>query len=61
MSICLLFSNFIISFKIFNYENKSKLSRSNKLSCFKYFSKIYNLMTLIFNTKLKIKNYLHIF
>ena len=38
MSIGLLFSNPIISFKIFNFENKSKPSRSNKLSCFKYFS-----------------------
>ena len=39
MSIGLLFSNPIISFKIFNSENKSKPSRSNKLSCFKYFSR----------------------
>ena len=39
MSIDLLFSNPIISFKIFDSENKSKPSRSNKLSCFKYFSR----------------------
>ena len=39
MSIGLSFSNPIISFKIFNFENKSKPSRSNKLSCFKYFSR----------------------
>ena len=37
MSIGLSFSNPIISFKILNFENKSKPSRSNKLSCFKYF------------------------
>jgi len=38
MSIGLSLSNPIISLEIFNYENKSKPSRSNKLSCFKYFS-----------------------
>ena len=40
MSIDLSFSNPIISFKIFNSENKSKPSKSNKLSCFKYFFKV---------------------
>ena len=34
MSIVLLFSNLIISFKILNYENKSKTLRFNKLSSF---------------------------
>ena len=38
MSIGLSFSNPIISIKIFISENKSNSSRSNKLSCFKYFS-----------------------
>ena len=39
MSIGLSFSKPIISLKIFNYENKSNSSLSNKLSCFKYFSR----------------------
>jgi len=39
MSICLSFSKSIIYFKIFNSENKSNSSISNKLSCFKDFSK----------------------
>jgi len=50
------FSNPIISFEIFNYENKSKLSRSNKLHISNIFlglgiflSKVHNHpMTLIF-------------
>ena len=39
MSIDLLFSNPIISFKIFNSENKSNPSTSNKLLFFKDFSR----------------------
>jgi len=39
MSIGLSFSKHIISLKIFNYGNKSNSSLSNKLSCFKDFSK----------------------
>ena len=48
MSIHLSFSNPIISFKIFNSEHKSKSSRSNKLSCFKYFLFKYNSFFFIF-------------
>jgi len=58
MSIDLSFFKLIISLKMFNYENKSNPSLSNKLSCFKdvarfkhfFFQKMYNLVTLIFNT-----------
>ena len=39
MSIGLSFSKPIISFKIFNCENKSNSLISNKLSCFKDFSR----------------------
>jgi len=55
MSTFLSFSNHIISFKIFNSENKSKPSRSNKLYVSNTFqglsiflSKVHNPMTLIF-------------
>ena len=48
MSIGLPFSNPIISFKIFNSENKSKPSKSNKLSCFKYFQGLGIQRTLTF-------------
>ena len=68
MSISLSFSNLIISFKIFNSENKSKPSRSNKLSCFKDFSRFKhfcfkstqpnNFKFLILNKKLKISSYI---
>ena len=37
--ISLLFFNLIIFFKIFNFKNKFKLLKSNKLSHFKYLSK----------------------
>jgi len=36
---CFIIFSPIIFFKIINYENKYKSSRSNKLLCFKYFSK----------------------
>ena len=40
MSIGLSFFKPIISLKIFNYENKSNSSLSNKLLCFKDFSRL---------------------
>ena len=68
MLIDLSFYNPIISFKIFNSKNKSKPSRSNKLSCFKYFSKFKhfsfkstqsnNFKFLILNKKPKISSYI---
>ena len=39
MSIGLSFSKLVIFLKIFNYEIKSNSSMSNKLSCFKHFSR----------------------
>jgi len=67
LSISLSFSKPIISLKIFNYENKSNSSRSNKLSCledfsiFKHFSfKNVQSRDCNFLTPHK-KKYLHIF
>ena len=68
MSIGLSFFNPIISFKIFNSENKSKPSRSNKSSRFKYFSRFKhfsfkstqpnNFKFLILNKKPKISSHI---
>jgi len=68
MLIDLSFFNLTISFKIFNSENKSKPSKSNKLSCLKYFSRFKhfsfkstqpnNLKFLILNKKPKIFSYI---
>ena len=68
MSIDLSFSKPIIFLKIFNFENKSNPSISNKLSCFKDFSRLkyfsfkniqsndYNLLTV--NKKPNISSYI---